>query len=220
MHVFAHSLQPLFVIDAEVLLFVDDEKPEPREFDLLAKQSVGADDNINRAGLHAGLHLGKVFGRDHARGLRDLDRQPLEAFGECAEVLSCQQRCRHDDCDLHAVHGGNKRGAHCNFGFAKADVAANEPVHRAAGAQVFDNSVNAGGLIFGFFIRKARDEFVVRTGGRKNGWRLAQQPQGCNLDEFVGNLAQTLFEPGLARLPRNTPKPVELTVALVRSVAR
>ncbi len=173
-------------------------KPEARELHLLAKQRVRANDNIDIAGLHAGFDISQVLGSDHARSLRDLDRQTFEALGERAEVLTRKKRCWHDDRDLQAVHGGDERSAHGYFRLAEADVAAHEAVHGAAGTQVLDDGVDACGLILGFFIREARNEFVIWAGRRKNGRRLAQQTKGCNLDEFVGNFAQTLLEPRLA----------------------
>ena len=42
-------LQPLFVGDAETLLFVDDDEAELLEIDALGEQRVGADDDIDLA---------------------------------------------------------------------------------------------------------------------------------------------------------------------------
>ena len=47
-HVLAQLLQPLLVRDAEVLLLVDDQQPEPRELNLLAEQRVRADHDVDR----------------------------------------------------------------------------------------------------------------------------------------------------------------------------
>ena len=79
-HVLAQLLQALLVGDAEVLLLVDDEQAEAVEFDRLAEQRVRADDDIDRAALQALLHARQLLGADQARGLRDADRQALEAL--------------------------------------------------------------------------------------------------------------------------------------------
>ena len=49
MHVVAQLLQPLLVVDAEMLLLVDDQQAEIGELDALAEQRVGADDDVDVA---------------------------------------------------------------------------------------------------------------------------------------------------------------------------
>ena len=46
---FLQLLQPLLVLDAEALLFVDDHQAEIAELDVLRKQAVGADGEIDLA---------------------------------------------------------------------------------------------------------------------------------------------------------------------------
>ncbi len=88
--------------DAEVLLLVDDEKPQPLEADRLAEQGVGADDDVDAAVLDPGFDGGKLLGRDQARGLSDAHGQALEALGEGGEMLAGQQRGRHHHRHLEA----------------------------------------------------------------------------------------------------------------------
>ena len=38
---------------------------------------------------------------------------------------------RREDGDLFAFHDGFEGSANCHFGFAKADIAADQPIHRA-----------------------------------------------------------------------------------------
>ena len=220
MDVFAQLLQALFVTHAEVLLFVDDEQPETRELDLLAQQRMGSDDDIDRAGLEALLDLAQILRRHQARGLRHLHRQPLEALGECAEMLARQKRRRHDDGDLHAIERRHECRAQGDFGLAEADVAAHETIHRASRAQVLDDGIDARRLVFGLFIREARNEFVVRSRRRHQGRSFFQLPQCCDLDQFGGDLAQPLLQPRLARLPGDAAELVELSVTLVGAEAR
>ena len=123
-------------LDAEMLLLVDDHQAEVLELDRLAEQRMGADDDVDLAVGEALLDLGELRRRDQARGLRDVDRKALEALGEGLEVLARQQRRRHHDRDLLAVHGGDEGGAQRHLGLAEADVAADQPVHRPAGAEI------------------------------------------------------------------------------------
>ena len=50
MHLGAQFLQPLLVLDAEMLLLVDNDEAEILEVTLFAEHSVGADDDIDFAG--------------------------------------------------------------------------------------------------------------------------------------------------------------------------
>ena len=119
--------------DAEMLLLVDHNQPEVPEFYGLAEERVGADDNIDVAVGKALFHQRQFFRRDEPRSLRDLHRIAAQPLGEGLEMLAGQQRRRHHDRDLLAVHGGGEGGAQRHFGFAETDVAANEPVHRPPG---------------------------------------------------------------------------------------
>ena len=133
MDVGAELLQPLLVLHAEMLLLVDDQEAEVLELDPLAEQRVGADGDVDRAVGDALLDARELRRADEARGLADLDRQPAEALLEGAGVLAGEQRGRRDQRHLLAVHGGDEGGAERHLRLAEADVAADEPVHRAAG---------------------------------------------------------------------------------------
>jgi hypothetical protein len=49
MHFGAKLLQPLLVLDAEMLLLVDDDEAQILELDLLAEQRMGPDHNVDAA---------------------------------------------------------------------------------------------------------------------------------------------------------------------------
>ncbi len=53
----AEFLQALLMLDAEMLLLVDDDEAEILEADRLAEHRMGADDNIDRTRGEAGLHV-------------------------------------------------------------------------------------------------------------------------------------------------------------------
>ncbi len=61
---------------------------------------------------------------------------------------------------IAAVEGRAQR----HLGLAEADVAADQPVHRPAGGKVVERRVDRGLLVFGFLVREARGEFVIRAG--------------------------------------------------------
>ncbi len=163
----AQLLELLLVADAKVLLLVDDDEAEILELDGLAEQRVGADDDVDRAVGKARFHLGQVLGGDEARGLRDVDRIVAHALGERLGVLAREQRGRHDDGDLLAVHRGDEGGAQRDFGLAEADVAADQAVHRAAGGEVGIDGGDGGQLVVGLLIGEAGAEFVIEAGRRR-----------------------------------------------------
>ena len=90
-------------------------------------------------------------------------RQATEAFGKGLEVLAGKQRCRHDDGHLNAVHRGNEGGAERHFRLAETDVAADQAVHGAAGAEVGADGFDRGFLVFRLVIGEAGGEFVVEA---------------------------------------------------------
>ena len=160
MHLGAQLLELLLVGDAEMLLLVDDQQAEVLELDGLAEQRMGADDDVDGAVGEALLRLGKLRARNEPRGLRDLHREAAEALGEGLGVLAREQRGRHDDRDLLAVHGGDEGRAQRHLGLAEADVAADEAVHRPAGGQIVQHHVDRGLLVVGLLVGEAGAELV------------------------------------------------------------
>ena len=63
MHLGAQGLQRLLVLDAEVLLLVDDHHAEVLELDLFRQHRMGADDDLDLAVLQALAGLVGLGGR-------------------------------------------------------------------------------------------------------------------------------------------------------------
>ena len=76
----SQRLEPLLVGDSEALLLVDDDEAELLELDRLGEDGVGADDDVDLAGLEPLLGLLRLLGRDQAGEAADLDREALEAL--------------------------------------------------------------------------------------------------------------------------------------------
>ena len=220
MHLGAQLLELLLVRDAEMLLLVDDQQREVPELDALAEQRMGADDDVDRAVGQPLLDLGELGARDQPRGLRDLDREAAEALGEGLGVLARQQRRRHHDRDLPAAHGGDEGRAQRHLGLAETDVAADQAIHRPAGAEIAQHRVDRGLLVVGLLVGEAGAELVERPVLGHELRRLAQLPLGGDLDQVVGDLEDAPAHARLARLPGAAAEPVEIDVALLRAVAR
>ena len=161
----------------------------------------------------------RSFGRaDHARELADVDRKAGEALAEVLRVLARQQRRRRDDRGLLAVDRRGEGGAQRDLGLAEADVAADQPVHRAAGGQIVERRVDRARLVRRLVIGKAGAEFVVQAFGGSEARRRMRHALGGDADELARHLAHALLQPRLARLPAGAAKLVEF--ARLRAVAR
>src|SRR3974377_2186134 len=125
-------------------------------------------------------------------------------------MLAGEQRGWDHDRDLLA---GERREQACtqrHLSLAEAHIAADQPVHWAAAGEIVEDGVDARGLVFGLLVRKARGEFIVEAVRRGDHRRLAQPPHGGNLDQLLGDVADTLLEARFARLPAYTTELVEL----------
>ena len=202
-----------------MLLLVDDQQAEILELDRLGEQRVRADHDIDRALLEAGLGLLRLPRRYQARQPADLDRQALEALDEGAVVLPRQQGRRADHGDLLARHRRDERRPKRHLGLAKADVAADQPIHRLAGRQIIKHVGNGLQLVVGLGIGEAGTEFLVEALLRAHRLAAANGAFGRDSDQPVGHVGDALLQPGLARLPGDAAQAVELGALLARAVA-
>ena len=87
MHIGAQLLEPLFMRNAEMLLFIDNYQAEIFEFHILGKQGVGADHDIDLTLCQFLFGLARLFCRNHARQLRNPDGQTGKPFLEATKML-------------------------------------------------------------------------------------------------------------------------------------
>ena len=220
MHLGAQLLQALLMADAEMLLLVDDDETEILKIHALAENSVRPDQNIDAALAKFFLGVARLGGADHARQPPDSDGQALEALREILVVLARQQRRRRDDGHLPAVDGRAKGGAQRDLGFAKADIAAHQTIHRAPGSEIVEHGVDRARLILGLVIGKARAKFVVETFGRDKLGRLLQHALRRDRDQALGHFANAVLHAGLAALPAGAAQTIERYLRVLGAVAR
>ena len=132
-----------------------------------------------------------------------------------------QQRRRHHDRDLLAVHRGDEGGAQRHFGLAEADVAADQPVHRPAGAEIVEHGGDGGLLVVGLLVGKAGAELVVE---RRSSTASRGASRSCR------SAATLISSPAISRMrffiralrvcQAGAAEPVELDAGLLRAVAR
>ena len=189
-------------------------RPRSLNSTLLAKQRVGADDDVDRALLHRLLGGLGLLGADQPRQAADPDRQALEALDEGAVVLARQQGRGADHGHLLAGEGGDEGRAQRHLGLAEADIAAHQPVHRLARRHVFQHVGDGLELVVGLGIGEAGAEFLVGAFRRAHRLAAADGALGGDLDQPVGHVGDALLQPGLARLPGDAAQAVELGALL------
>ena len=125
-------------------------------------------------------------------------------------MLPCEQGGRRDDRDLLAVHRRDEGGAQGDLRLAEADIAADEPVHRAPAFEIVQHIGDGTILIVGFLPREAVDELVVACpiGGQDR--RLAKCARRGGFHQLARDCADTLAQLRAAFLPRLAAQPVEL----------
>ena len=220
MHVRLQFLQPLLVLDAEMLLFIDDEQTEILELDRVAEQRMRADDNIDSSFFQPFLGSSKLLRADKTRGMGKIDRQAMEALREGLEMLARQERCRHDYRHLNATHRRNEGSTQGYFRLAEADITTDQAIHRLASSQIVRHGLDCRQLVVGFIIGEASRKFGIETIWRRHHRRTAHLPFGSDLDQMPGNLKQAFLELGLAHLPCAAAKLVENSIGAFRTVAR
>ena len=134
-------------------------------------------------------------------------------------MLAGQQRRRHHDCDLHAIHGREEGSAQSYFRLAETNVTADQAIHRATGAQIVPNGIDGILLVFRFIIREACGEFVIETIRRNQCRRMAHHAGRSDADKLVGHIQQALLQLGLAHLPRAAAQLVQMRFGSIRAVA-
>ena len=137
--------------NSESVLLIDDNEAEFFEFDGFFDQRVSAGDELRFAGADA-FERGELVGAFHAAN-EQLDavvsRREGAARGKI--VLHGENFCGRHQCDLVAVLDGNNRGFERDDGFAAADVAFEQAIHRRRAFQIAgdfgeDAFLRGGGL--------------------------------------------------------------------------
>ncbi len=98
-------LEPLLVLDAEMLFLIDDQQPEIAELNGFAQERMCPDDNIDGPVRDTFLCQCQLLRGHQARGMCNIDWQAVETFRKRFVMLTRKQRGRHNDCDLTSRHG-------------------------------------------------------------------------------------------------------------------
>jgi len=133
-----------------------------------------------------------LFGFSKAVQRFDAHGVAVKPGGEGFEVLLGQQGGGHEDGDLFGIEDSAHGGAHGDFGFAEADVAADEPFHGPRLLHVFEDGLNGFVLVWGFGVVKTRFEGLKVGVWRREGEAWLLLSFGVEIEEVDRELADAL----------------------------
>ena len=178
----AHLLQALLVLDAEPLLFIDDEQAEVLKLERLRENGVGPNDDIDLALGGLLQHLGLLLRGAEAGEHLDIDGEVGEALLEGLEVLEAKDRGGREDRDLLAILHSLEGGAHGDFGLAVANIAAEEAIHRLGRFHVALDVGDGGELVIGLSKVEGVFKLVLHVGVGREGRALGGFALGVELE--------------------------------------
>ena len=185
----------------ETLLFIDDDEAEPLEFDGFGQQGVGADDDVDITGGQAFARLFGFCRRNQPRKAPNFYRKGPKALFEIVKMLASEQRRWCNYGNLHPGHGSSKGGAHRHLGFAKANIAADQAIHRLAGGHVAKHFLNRLLLIIRFLIRETIHKAGHFASFDASGSRRLQGTRSSGPQQLMGNRPDAFLQLGLTSLP-------------------
>ena len=185
-----------------------------------AEQRVRADDDVDRAVFRPSFTSRQLLGADEARGLRDADRQALEALDEGLEVLAREQRRRQTTATCLPLMAATKAARSATSVLPKpTSPQTSRSIGCPAPRSVSTASMRV--LVVGLLVREAGDELVVGAFGR----RQSRAPPAA-----ARSAAILISSPAISRIRSFSralrdcqavaAEPVELRARLVRAVAR
>ena len=185
-HVHERPVLPDFFLvrHAETLLFVNNHQPQIFEPDVFLQQAVRADHDVHRAGFQASDNLLLLFFRFKSVQHADSNGEFGEAFRKGLRMLLRENRRRHKHGDLLAVQHGAKRRPHGDFGFAVADIAADQPIHRLRRGHVARHVLNRFVLIRRLFVLERRLKFAVQVFVRREHHARQRLPRRIRVEQF------------------------------------
>jgi hypothetical protein len=128
-HIHPHLTDLLFCCHAEFLFFVDDQQAEVFEFNILAQDPVGADQDVEGSLFQFGKDLFLRFRRLEPVQVIHPAGELLQAVGEGLEMLKGKDGSGDEDGDLPAFRDHLECRADSDLRLSESDIAADEAVH-------------------------------------------------------------------------------------------
>ena len=193
--------QQLLLRDAEPLLLVDDDEPELLRDHVSRQHAVRSEQHLHLAVGEPFEDLPNLGGLAKPRHHLDVDREVLEPLPECVPVLLGEHGRRRQDQRLLAVERDGEGRADGDLGLAEADVAADQPVHRARRFEILLDGLDRPLLVVGLPVGKAGLELLEPVGGQVERHARGVLPAGVEAEQLAGELANARSHPVLEQLP-------------------
>ena len=142
-----------------------------------------------------------VAGGHEPRQQPDLDRKGREPLRERGVVLRGEDGRRDEDRDLLAVLDRLERGAQRDLGLAVADVADDQPVHRASQLHVGLDLGRGTQLVDGLLVRERRLHLGLPWRVATEGVSLGVGARGVQREELLGEVVDRLADALLGTQP-------------------
>src|SRR6266849_579099 len=176
---------------------------------VFGEQAMRADDDVDFAGFEAGEDLFLLRGGAEAAEHFDAHGKCGEAALEGFQMLEGQNGGGGEKGDLLVVHDGFEGGAHGDFGFAVANVAAEETVHGRGVFHVALNVGDGGVLVGGLFEFESVFEFALEISVGSEGESGRGFARGVEGKELVGHVFEGFAYASFAGVPAGAAELVE-----------
>ena len=124
-------------------------------------------------------------------------------------MLPRQDSRRSNNRHLFAAHRHSKGCAQGHFSFTKANIAANQAVHRLSAFKVAHHIVNSGQLVICFGVREARRKFIISALIHRQRLSRSHSAFCGDDDKLSRHFAQLAFGLGFTGLPRRAAQTVQ-----------
>ena len=199
----------LLLFHAEALFFVDDQKAEVLEENLVGEEGVGSDQDVQSAFAEPLQDVRLLLGRGRPAQRGDLDGEGGEAAGEGLHVLVDEDGGRAEDHGLLVVDNGPEDGPHGHLGLSETDVPTEKPVHRLIGRHVQGDLFPGGRLIFRGLVLEGPYELlfpIVAVGKSDTG---GGHPLGVEVQKVFGDLEDSGLDSLVGPFPVLAPQLVQ-----------
>ena len=150
----AQCLHGLLVAHAEAMFLVNDEQAQIVKARALAEQFVGTYNDVYRSVGQPFQRCRDFPGRAKAAHLNHLDRPLGKTIDQGLVMLLGQQGRGRQQCHLLAARDADKGSTQGDFGLAKANVTADQSIHRSRADHVLNHGVDGGALVGRFLKAK------------------------------------------------------------------
>ena len=197
----AERLDALLVRHPEALLLVDHQQAQVGERNVLRQDPMRPDQHVDRPVGNARTISLLLPLRHEAAEHGHLHRKGAEPPLEGAQVLLRQDGGRHQDRHLLAVLDGLEGGAQRHLGLAIADVAADQPIHRAAAQHVALHLLDGPRLVRRLGVRERLLQLPLPDAVRREAETGRRLPGGVDLQQIFRQLGNCPADPSLGALP-------------------